>query len=233
MKAVTITPDMSTIVDVDGNEYVSSSNSGYNTIEDNHYVFNNDKLNYLKCALKHNITFEMYPNDSLSDGITKSTGTQYDIIYNGNVIGSIYTDDESGKYVSISSLGSAVNIQQEYRGKHFGTYAYIKLALETESRGKTLRSAILSAMSSDAKRLWESLVNKGFARIENDRYYFNEIDISKVVDENGEPLVVYHGTLVGSYVVLSDLTIGYVMSISTDRTKALVKQGNKYLRLTF
>ena len=35
----------------------------------------------------------------------------------------------------------------------------------------------------------------------------------------------------GSYVVLSDLTIGYVMSISTDRSKALVKQGNKYLHL--
>lgn len=66
-------------------------------------------------------------------------------------------------------------------------------------------------------------------------------DMSTIVDVDGNEYVsssksgydTMNQVTSGSYVVLSDLTIGYVMSISTDRTKALVKQGNKYLRLTF
>jgi len=66
-------------------------------------------------------------------------------------------------------------------------------------------------------------------------------DMSTIVDVDGNEYTSSYNTCFnpveqptsGCYVVLPDYTIGYIISISTDRSKALVKQGNKYLRLTF
>ena len=110
-------------------------------------------------------------------------------------------------------MSTITEIFPDYRNKGIATKAYIASAAYLAKQGIALTSDTL--LTDDAVRLWESLVKKGYAeKISDtgfkDKYGYNEkqykfiidkvkdIDIhpnsSKVVDENGEPLVVYHHT---------------------------------------
>jgi len=51
-----------------------------------------------------------------------------------------------------------------------------------------------SALSKDAEKMWERLVSRNLAVKKGEKDYVLKVSVSKVVDENGEPLVVWHGT---------------------------------------
>lgn len=103
------------------------------------------------------------------------------------------TDD---KYLTFPEVGWALELEPEFRGKGYGKAMYYEAAKVAARRGRSLRSASLSNMSEDAKHVWDSLVKNGYARLEDNHYVFNneKLNYSKVVDENGEPLVVHHYT---------------------------------------
>ena len=138
------------------------------------------------------------------------------IIFLGNkYIGEIPIIETKDKIKMSGSIGAATEIEEEYRGKGYGKKAHLALANIAKSEGKTLYS---DSSNSDAEdTLWKSLVKDGIAevisespkvghwnhttyRIINDKLPqaddINSGDrgVSKVVDENGEPLVVYHST---------------------------------------
>lgn len=112
------------------------------------------------------------------------------------------------------SIGAATHLEAEYRGKGYGKKAHIALANIAKAEGKTLYS---DDSNSDAEdELWKSLVRDGIAEIVDEKpkrgdwnhttyriinnnlpnaesITFGDEDVSKVVDKNGEPLVVYTG----------------------------------------
>lgn len=102
-----------------------------------------------------------------------------------------------GEYIEMPSVGgSNITIEEEYRGKGYGKAAYFELAKFAANNGKILRSAPDKARTPASTRVWESLVRDGYAKKVNNRYEIINSTLnnaSKVVDENGEPLVVYHG----------------------------------------
>ena len=100
-------------------------------------------------------------------------------------------------FVNINSFGNNVEIEPEYRGNGYGKAAYFELARLMAAKGFTLRSAIDSSRSDSANYVWEALEKDGLAHKEGDRYVFDrEIfrSVSKVIDEDGRPLVVEHAT---------------------------------------
>ena len=103
-----------------------------------------------------------------------------------------------GEYMEMPSVGgSNITIEEEYRGKGYGKAAYFELAKFAANNGKILRSAPDKARTPASTRVWESLVRDGYAKKVNNRYEIINSTLnnaSKVIDENGEPLVVYHGT---------------------------------------
>ena len=103
-----------------------------------------------------------------------------------------------GKYMEMPSVGgSNITIEKEYRGKGYGKATYFELAKFAANNGKILRSAPDKSRTPASTRVWESLVRDGYAKRVNDRYeIINSTlnNVSKVVDENGEPLIVYHYT---------------------------------------
>lgn len=138
------------------------------------------------------------------------------IIFLGNkYIGEIPIIETKDKIKMSGSIGAATEIEEEYRGKGYGKKAHLALANIAKSEGKTLYS---DSSNSDAEDvLWKSLVKDGIAevisespkvghwnhttyRIINDKLpQADDINpgdrgVSKVVDKNGEPLVVYHAT---------------------------------------
>lgn len=138
------------------------------------------------------------------------------IIFLGDeYIGEIPVIESKDKIKMSGAIGAATEIEEEYRGKGYGKKAHLALANIAKSEGKTLYSDSSNSDAEDA--LWKSLVKDGIAevisespkvgywnhttyRIINDKLPqaddINSGDrgVSKVVDENGEPLVVYHAT---------------------------------------
>ena len=138
------------------------------------------------------------------------------IIFLGDkYIGEIPVVESKDRIRMSGSIGTATEIEEEYRGKGYGKKAHLALANIAKSEGKTLYSDSSNSDAEDA--LWKSLVKDGIAevvsespkdehwnhttyRIINDKLPqaddINSGDrgVSKVVDENGEPLVVYHYT---------------------------------------
>lgn len=132
-------------------------------------------------------------------------GTIIPVYNNGNYIGEIalnntYNNGDfviNGSYVSMPEVGNPVELEEEYRGKGYGKAMYFELAKQIANKGKILRSATDSSRTPASTRVWESLVRDGYAKRINDRYEIINSSLSeasKVVDENGEPLVVYHYT---------------------------------------
>lgn len=104
----------------------------------------------------------------------------------------------NGNYVSMSEVGNSVELEEEHRGKGYGKAMYFEFAKQIANKGKILRSATDSSRTPASTRVWESLVRDGYAKRINDRYEIINSSLSeasKVVDENGEPLVVYHSSM--------------------------------------
>lgn len=138
----------------------------------------------------------------------EGVGALIPIKKNGKIIGSIALNayykgkdkfkpwgKDKNKYVSMSSVGDSVEIDKEERGKGYGKAAYFEMAKLAANQGLILISAPDDRRSDAATRVWESLVRDGYVEKRGDRYEFINSSLnnaSKVVDENGEPLVVYH-----------------------------------------
>lgn len=137
-------------------------------------------------------------------------GAMFAIRKNGEYIGSIAINayyrkgdniepwgEKGTNRVSMSSVGDAVEIEKEFRGKGYGKAAYFEFAKRIANMGYVLTSAPLKSRTEASTRVWESLVRDGYAKKIGDRYEFINSalnSVSKVVDENGEPLVVWHGS---------------------------------------
>lgn len=125
---------------------------------------------------------------------------------NGKYVGSFHFEEyiigregeveNNTPYLTFPEVGWGLSIEPEFRGKGLGKAMYYEAAKFAARKGKTLRSASLDSVSESAKRVWNSLVKSGYATIEDNHYIFNndKLNFSKVVDENGEPLKVYHAT---------------------------------------
>lgn len=148
------------------------------------------------------------PEADFSNVDAAGTGVLIPIFLNGEYIGetgldnAMYHKDKGmsirGKYMEMPSVGgSNITIEKEYRGKGYGKATYFELAKLAANNGKILRSAPDKSRTPASTRVWESLVRDGYAKKVNDKYEFINSTLnnaSKVVDENGEPLVVYHST---------------------------------------
>jgi hypothetical protein len=101
---------------------------------------------------------------------------------------------DKNKYVSMSSVGDSVEIDEDQRGKGYGKASYFEMAKLAAKQGLILTSAPDRSRTEASTRVWESLVRDGYAKRVENRYEFINSSLnnaSKVVDENGEPLVVY------------------------------------------
>ena len=150
----------------------------------------------------------LFDPDMAPDGGTRiiSLGDKY--------IGEIPVIETKDKIKMGGSIGAATEIEEEYRRKGYGKKAHLALANIAKSEGKILYSDSSNSDSEDA--LWKSLVRDGIAEVVSEKPkigYWNHTtyrilndklpqaddinsgdrNVSKVVDENGEPLVVYHG----------------------------------------
>ena len=137
------------------------------------------------------------------------------IVLGNKYIGEIPIFETKDKIKMGGAIGAATEIEEEYRGKGYGKKAHIALANIAKSEGKVLYSDSSNSDAEDA--LWKSLVKEGIAEVVSEKPkvgHWNHTtyriindalpqaddidsgdrDVSKVVDENGEPLVVYHHT---------------------------------------
>lgn len=146
------------------------------------------------------------PEADLSSVDADGFGTIIPVYKNESYIGEIAINNTykhgdfviNGNYVSMSEVGSSVELEEEHRGKGYGKAMYFEFAKQIANKGKILRSATDSSRTPASTRVWESLVRDGYAKRINDRYEIINSSLSeasKVVDENGEPLVVYHSSM--------------------------------------
>lgn len=145
------------------------------------------------------------PEADLSSVDADGFGTIIPVYKNESYIGEIAINNTykhgdfviNGNYVSMSEVGDSVELEEEHRGKGYGKAMYFEFAKQIANKGKILRSATDSSRTPASTRVWESLVRDGYAKRINNRYEIINSSLSeasKVVDENGEPLVVYHST---------------------------------------
>ena len=181
-------------------------------------VANSSKFNK-RDHVSNSITSATYQGVYVSDvkfdpDMAPDGGTR--IIFLGDkYIGEIPVVESKDKIRMSGSIGTATEIEEEYRGKGYGKKAHLALANIAKSEGKTLYSDSSNSDAEDA--LWKSLVKDGIAEVVSEspkdehwhhttyRIINNKLPqaddinsgdrgVSKVVDENGEPLVVYHYT---------------------------------------
>lgn len=160
------------------------------------------------------------PEEDFSNVDDDGIGVLIPIFLNGEYIGetgldnALYHKDKSisikDKYMEMPSVGgSNITIEKEYRGKGYGKAAYFELAKFAFNNGKILRSAPDNSRTPSSTRVWESLVRDGYAKKVNNRYEIINSTLSnasKVIDENGEPLVVYHGNRTDNKITTFDLS---------------------------
>lgn len=154
-------------------------------------------------------------SEALFDPDMAPDGGKRIIFLDNKYIGEIPIIETRDKIRMGGSIGTATEIEKEYRGKGYGKKAHLALANIAKSEGKTLYS---DRSNSDVENaLWKSLVKDGIAEVVSEkpkvghwnhttyRILNNKLpqaddinsgdrNVSKVVDENGEPLVVYHGS---------------------------------------
>lgn len=103
-------------------------------------------------------------------------------------------DNDGYLAIAVDTKNKTINITgiEAVKGKGLGINSYI--ALQNKFPEYTINSDE-EALSKDAERMWDRMVNKGIAIKNSDKNYTLKLpNVSKVVDENGEPLVVYHYT---------------------------------------
>ena len=160
----------------------------------------------------------LFDPDMAPDGGTR-------IIFLGDkYIGEIPVFETKDKIIMGGSIGAATEIEKEYRGKGYGKKAHLALANIAKSEGKILYSDSSNSDAEDA--LWKSLVRDGIAEVISERPkvgHWNHItyrilndklpqaddinsgdrNVSKVVDENGEPMVMIHNTTANPFYVFN------------------------------
>lgn len=127
------------------------------------------------------------------------------------------------KYVDVNGVAGASEIFEEYRGQGYGKAAYWELGMWLSRNGSVLRSAKDSSRTEAATRVWKSLERDGFAKKVDNRYEFVN-NASKVVDENGEPLVVYHST---PYKFNGKFDFDYKLKNGSEFTEPFIHLGSK------
>ena len=160
----------------------------------------------------------LFDPDMAPDGGTR-------IIFLGDkYIGKIPVFETKDEIIMGGSIGAATEIEEEYRGKGYGKKAHLALANIAKSEGKILYSDSSNSDAEDA--LWKSLVRDGIAEVISERPkvgHWNHItyrilndklpqaddinsgdrNVSKVVDENGEPMVMIHNTTANPFYVFN------------------------------
>ena len=79
------------------------------------------------------------------------------------LIGEIPVIESKDKIRMSGSVGTATEIEEEYRGKGYGKKAHLALANIAKSEGKVLYSDKSNSDAEDA--LWKSLVKDGIAEV--------------------------------------------------------------------
>lgn len=164
-------------------------------------------------------------------------------------IGEIPVIESKDKIRMSGSVGTATEIEEEYRGKGYGKKAHLALANIAKSEGKVLYSDKSNSDAEDA--LWKSLVKDGIAevvsespkvghwnhtayRIINDKLpqaddiNSGDRNVSKVVDENGEPRIVYHGSDQYGFDVFDNSHSDDKISLFTSSSKYITSTGVVY-----
>lgn len=164
-------------------------------------------------------------------------------------IGEIPVIESKDKIRMSGSVGAATEIEEEYRGKGYGKKAHLALANIAKSEGKVLYSDKSNSDAEDA--LWKSLVKDGIAevvsespkvghwnhtayRIINDKLpqaddiNSGDRNVSKVVDENGEPRIVYHGSDQYGFDVFDNSHSDDKISLFTSSSKYIASTGVVY-----
>ena len=117
----------------------------------------------------------------------------YNIFYKGEKIGVVALSNFNN---NLTIRG--ISLDTKFRGKGIGKNFYKWLSYTAyKNNGKLYSDNIYdSTISIDARNVWDSLIKEGIAEIDNYSGGYHTIlpSASKVVDENGEPLVVYHAT---------------------------------------
>lgn len=173
--------------------------------------------------------FKDWFGDWENNGVTvsKSTRTDTYLIYkDGNKIGSFHIDEKRGIIYS-------VGLDSNFREKGLGKYAYIAANRELNRNGIILKSRPNpedgNPLHPNAKKIWQNLIKEGLAKKTEYGYdMITDTSVSKVVDENGEPLVVYHsGDKNWTYNIFKTKT-GYKANdffyFSSDKNTALTYQ---------
>lgn len=177
------------------------------------------------------------------------------IIFLGDeYIGEIPIIETKDKIKMGGSIGAATEIEEEYRGKGYGKKAHLALANIAKSEGKTLYSDSSNSDAEDA--LWKSLVKDGIAEVisENPKVgYWNHTTyriindklpqaddinsgdrgVSKVVDENGEPLIVYRAGEINEDGTIKTRYPGYYFTPIKAMAEQYAKQENVPIREFF
>ena len=133
--------------------------------------------------------FGDWENKGITVRKSEQTGV-YDIHRYGEKIGHFSTG--IGEYAG--EIGYVT--LDKYRGTGLGTNIYIALNRVLNESGVVAHSRPNeeNSLHEYAQRIWEKLVRQGLAKEVADGYdMLVDNTYSKVVDENGEPLVVYHG----------------------------------------
>ena len=134
---------------------------------------------------------EFYDENATDDSNT------YNILYENKKIGVVALY----KYNNNITI-KGIKLDKEYKGKGIGKNFYKWLTYQAYKNNGILYSddTRVSTISEEARRVWQSLIKENIAETDNSSGgYHTKLNVSKVVDENGEPLVVFHGTPNGKF----------------------------------
>ena len=109
---------------------------------------------------------------------------RYGINVKGDNVGFIVTSNPIDNIVKIKGI----EVKEKLRGKGIAGDAYIKLGEELSNKGITLVSDNFDTMEQSAVRVWEKLVNKGYAEKTKDVYKFKKQSLKPKTEQQTKPI---------------------------------------------
>jgi hypothetical protein len=125
----------------------------------------------------------------------------YPIVVDNITIGKIPVTENIENKVFINSVGDElVQLKTDYRNKGYGKAAYLELAKIIKNSNATLYSS--HNMSSDARRVWNSLMRDGYAeQYKNGQYRFiNAALTNKVTPQQKQQAQLLYSNFLSSFV---------------------------------